>query len=166
MQTIDEKGRCAMLECISIKKKLYEYVDDTLSEADKERIRVHLEACSSCSRRVEQMRIVIGLAENKQVSYPQDEFWHKFGTELDAKLNDKLVAPFESKPAIGFKLRPALLVPVLSVVIVALGLSFFYRMSGTENSLVNDIALLEEMGPEAIFMSPEEAYFDDAGLFE
>ncbi|MEP6639926.1 MAG: zf-HC2 domain-containing protein [Chloroflexota bacterium] len=47
------------LACIELVELVTEYLEDAVSEADRERIELHLSGCESCTTYVEQMRRMI-----------------------------------------------------------------------------------------------------------
>lgn len=159
-----------MFKCIFIKRKLYDYLDNSLSEKERIKVKEHLEICPVCQKRLNQMSDLIGLVKNKSLPQPSEDFWHNFGIELDKKLNTRLIPPFNFKPNLSYRLKPALVLPLVSIVILALSLYlYFYGRSPFINrsdlALVDEISLLEEVNPELSLNHAEDAYIEELNLF-
>ncbi|MDD5730562.1 MAG: zf-HC2 domain-containing protein [Candidatus Omnitrophica bacterium] len=153
-----------MLKCFFIKRKLYDYLDNSLSETQRIGVKEHLARCRSCKEELNRMHGVIGLTRSKPSPVPSEDFWSKFNIELDEKLNNILVAPAAFKPKRKFLLKPALVMPVVSMIIIAIGMYFLLnnktvsRSGHSESELINEILLLEEVSPEAVLIDGDSAY--------
>jgi predicted anti-sigma-YlaC factor YlaD len=147
-----------MIRCIFIKKKLYDYLDDSLSELDKDKVKRHLERCFSCRKRLEQIDTLLALAKQKNIPQPSDEFWHNFQIGLDRK--------FRIRPSLSLRLKPVFAYASLLVAILTLGvfLNFYTSptlLSKTDLALVNEISMLEELTQETYLNHSEEAYIEE-----
>jgi anti-sigma factor RsiW len=155
-----------MIRCIFIKKKLYDYLDDSLSELDKDKVKRHLERCFSCRKRLEQIDTLLALAKQKNIPQPSDEFWHNFQIGLDRKLNKRLAPEFRIRPSLSLRLKPVFAYASLLVAILTLGvfLNFYTSptlLSKTDLALVNEISMLEELTQETYLNHSEEAYIEE-----
>ena len=110
-----------MIRCIFIKKKLYDYLDNSLSELEKDKINRHLGRCPSCQKELKKIESLLEIARQKEVPQPSDEFWHNFTTGLDRKLNQRLVPPFRFRPNLSLRLKPVFAYASLLVAILTLG---------------------------------------------
>lgn len=155
-----------MIKCIFMRKKLYELLDDSLSEQEEINIKKHLDSCHACRVKFVSMQEIIKMAENKNIPHPSEDFWHKFKVELDDKLNEQLVTPFQMKPSLRSILRPAIVVPLASVFILILSLSLYLQnktiyISSSDQELVEEAALIEELSPESNIFNGDEEYYTD-----
>ena len=155
-----------MIRCIFIKKKLYDYLDNSLSELEKDKVKRHLERCLSCQGKLKQMQSLLELTRQKEVPQPSDEFWHNFTTGLDRKLNQRLVPQFKIRPNLSLRVKPVFVYASLLVVILTLGIFLNFYTSPTllnraDLVLVNEIIMLEELTQEAYLNHSEEAYVEE-----
>ena len=51
------------------------YVDGALTQADEQRVRVHVEDCETCRREVEEMQRVREVTMSSQFKVPADDQW-------------------------------------------------------------------------------------------
>lgn len=158
-----------MFKCIFIKKKLYDYLDSCLSQADRTRVEKHLAICPDCDRLLGRMSRVIELAKNKKIPEPQEAFWYDFKTGLDRKLNARLLPEFDFKPKLKINLRPAFAYASVLILILAMG-TYFYtqkkplQFSQSDADLVNELELLEEVSQDTALNHDEKAYIDEINL--
>lgn len=123
-----------MLNCFLSKRKMFDYLDGTLTPREAEKLKIHLQHCLRCRK---------AFSGN---------------AKLDANLGRNLsprkkivLAPFFILP------RPALVAVSLSIIVLVIGLHLLYptpyirqaRMpQDQESSLVNDADLLDEISQE------------------
>lgn len=158
-----------MLGCILRRRKLYEYLDNSLSEIERLKVGKHLNNCPPCRKKLNQMQSLIDLVKNKKTPEPSEDFWHKFRVELDANLNSRLVAPFNFKPQLNWRLRPALAISLASVIILT-GIYLFSHgrpllLADADADLVEEIDLLEELSPDSSFTLNEDIELDKLSLW-
>lgn len=141
-----------MLKCLFIRKKLYDYFDNCLSDIDRIKVKAHLDSCGKCRENLEQIRNIIDLAAQKKTPCPSEEFWHNFKVGLDRKLNQKLVPKFAFGGRLIFNLKPAFAYALALVFILVIGSRItnkdyrFVRMfAQSDEELVEEMALLDEV---------------------
>ncbi|OGX25009.1 MAG: hypothetical protein A3J51_02415 [Omnitrophica WOR_2 bacterium RIFCSPHIGHO2_02_FULL_45_21] len=161
-----------MLKCILIKRKLYDYLDDSLSETAKLKVKNHLDACHNCREQLSQIKTILDLAGQKNIPQPKGEFWHNFKIDLDRKLNDRLVGPLSLKPLPRFSLKPALAYAVLSVFFLAIAASLYkfphpaaLRLAQNDDELIEEAIALDELGEALELDHDEDAYLEEVDLF-
>ena len=155
-----------MISCIFIRKKLYDYLDNSLSEVDRDKIEKHLQLCSVCQKRLDQMNKVIELARTKKSPQLSEDFWHNFQIELDRKLNKRLVPELRFKTHLSYRLKPALVYASTLVVILFIGLYIhLYSTSAiftkSDLALINEISLLEEVTSEIYLNGTEQTLTEE-----
>ena len=155
-----------MFTCRAMRRKLYEYLDNTLSEEEKLKVKEHLARCAPCQAQCAQIKTVISWSESKKIPVPSEEFWHAFSVELDARLNEKLVPESRLKPFVHWRLTPALVMSVVSVFMLVASASVYFHnkrifIAGAEEELVNEINILEELSPESNVIPLEEVYNEE-----
>ncbi len=96
-----------MLKCLFIRKRLYDYFDDSLSGKNKAMVKSHLDICSGCRQRLKEIESIVGLAAEKKAPEPGEGFWHNFRVDLDRRLNQELVSPIIIKGGLKYHLKPA-----------------------------------------------------------
>ena len=156
-----------MWKCIFMKRKLYDYLENSLSEIDGMEVKEHLAICPTCQRCLSQMRSLIDLAKNKMTLQPSEDFWHNFRIELDRELNARLVPEFSFKTKLGHRLKPVLLYASVLIIILTTSLYFYNRyqsLNSPDIALVNDISLLEEVTSETSLNHNEDAYIEELDL--
>lgn len=141
-----------MISCFFVRRKLYEYIDESLSEEARVKVADHLDRCPRCRRQVQGIRSVLSMAAAHKAPVPSEDFWKRFRAELDDKLNRKLV-PDAQSAALRMRLRPALALAAVCLLV----LSFTFLLQGSRSPspvrLVQevelkkeDVALVEELG--------------------
>jgi len=160
-----------MLKCLFMKRKLYDYLDNGLSDVDRIKVENHINICAGCRERLGEIRDIIELAAQRRVPEPSEEFWHNFKTDLDRRLSQRLVSPFDSKRKSSYFLKPVLAYALAVLFFVAIG-SLFYknyfsvRLSMIhDDALVNEVVALEELGQSPVSSRDKDAYMDDINLF-
>lgn len=153
-----------MFKCLMIEKKLYEYLNNTLSEEERLNVKKHLDGCALCRAKLDQMVQLIDAVQSKAAPSPSKEFWHTFKAELDQKLNARLVPPLKSQPSWRHTLKPVF--AVISVVIIVFGLylSFHSRavyLGKEEMSLIEELSILDEVISQPYFNHHEDAYIEE-----
>lgn len=140
-----------MLKCLFLRRRLYDYLDNSLSEVDKIKVKEHIAACRNCRARISQMQNIIDLSSQGIAPKPHDEFWHNFKIDLDRSLNEALVKPVRLERKRIYLLRPAL-VYISALMFIFLVGSYFSqsrRIAVTrivqEDALVEDILSLDEL---------------------
>jgi hypothetical protein len=159
-----------MIKCLFIRRKLYGYLCREFAEAEHKKIKQHLDACPVCRKRLEGIRELINLAQMRKTPEVSEGFWHDFKTDLDRKLNARLIPEFKLSPGLSYKLRPALV--YASVLLIILGL-WTYRFGAytkrvnvaqSAEELVNEINLNDELSLEPGLNHDEDAYMDEFNL--
>lgn len=142
-----------MLKCLFIRRKLYDYLENSLSDIDRIKVKKHLDVCNNCQDNLSQLRSIIALAAKKKAPQPDNEFWNNFKIDLDRKLNEKLVPPINIERRLRYHLRPVFVYAGALIFILAIGVgSYVYkRPHGTlirvaENEdLINEILTLDDL---------------------
>lgn len=161
-----------MLKCIRFKRKLYDYLEDSLSQADRLKVKGHLDACPGCREKAAQIKAILECASAKNIPQPDKEFWQDFKVELDKKLNDELVGHLTLKPRPVFLLRPAFAyAAVLIFFLITIGSLYKFRFPAPLQFAQNDDELidelteeavtLEELGESAVLDQDEDAYLEE-----
>lgn len=142
-----------MLKCLFIKRKLYDYLDNSLSDIDRIKVKAHLDVCSNCRERLSQIRSIIDLAANKCVPEPDNEFWHNFRIDLDRKLNEKLIPPIRIEHKLRYHLRPvfAYVGALIFILVIGIG-NYVYKRPyanltriAQDEDLINEISTLDDL---------------------
>ena len=156
-----------MLKCLFLRRRLYDYFDDSLSEVDKIKVKEHIDACGDCRSRLSQMQNIIDLSSQKITPKPNDELWHNFKIDLDRSLNEALVKPVRLEHKRIYLSRPAF-VYISALMFIFLVGSYFSQSRrfpvtriAQEDALVEDILSLDELD-EASYVNE----LDDADLLE
>jgi hypothetical protein len=157
-----------MIRCLLIKRKLYDYFDNSLSEIEHAQIKKHLDSCPGCRNNLMKIQAVIDIAQAKRVPHPTEEFWRKFQGELDERLNQELVPAYKPGFLRRFHMRSVVFVPAVSllVLIMALSIQFHHNKSAHSfhQALLDEMNVLEEVSPAVDFSNGIEYPFDDAAL--
>lgn len=159
-----------MLKCLFLRKKLYDYIDNSLSDIDKIKVGAHLDVCANCRERINQIRNILDLAGQKEVPRPSDEFWHNFKIDLDRQLNKKLIPQLKPGYRPSYSFRPAFAY-VLTLVFAMLFGSFFLKNyssvrthSITQDSLADEVVDIDEVSQESMFDNDKDSYIDEIEL--
>lgn len=154
-----------------MKRKLYDYIDDSLVQADKLKVQKHLEACPGCRERLDQIKIILNRAHSKNTPLADKEFWHDFKTGLDKKLNDKLVGSLALRRRPVFSLKPAFAYIAVAIFFIAVfgslykfNLSAPLRLAQSEDELVDETIDLDELEGQAALNHNEDAYLEEIDL--
>ncbi len=153
-----------MFKCIFIKRKLYDYLDNSLCEPEKNGVERHLKTCSACQDRLNKMADLLALAKQKVMPEFSKDFWHNFHVGLDEKLNARLVSPLIFKPNLSWRLAPALALSLVLVSVLTGSFYFYYKshfLSKSDLALIDEVSLLEEVMPEAGFDTEEDIYITE-----
>lgn len=156
-----------MFSCIFIKRKLYAYLDNALSEIEKIKVKKHLDICLSCQEKLSQMADIIDLAKNRKIPQPSEDFWHNFKIELDRKLNTRLVPEFSFQRNLNYHLRPVFVYASVLVFILAMSLYLYYKptyLTRSDLDLINEVNLLEEVTSDASLNHSEDMYIEELNL--
>ena len=160
-----------MFRCIFIKRKLYDYLDNGLSETDKVEVKGHLDGCNKCSQHLGRLKNILDAASERKAPWPNTEFWHNFRIELDRKLNEKLVGPVTLKPRLSYRLKPAFTCALTLIFILALG-NYFYKNRTSphlrvtqDEGLVDELDALDDVDETAAFDSSGDSYMDELSFF-
>jgi anti-sigma factor RsiW len=139
-----------MFRCFFIEKKLYEYLDNTLSEKETIALREHLEVCPRCARSLSEIARVIRWASEIPVPRPGEDFWHNFKAELNYKLNQRSGVSVRNKHVSISRAKLVLAAAFILIVVLAAGA--LLRFSGKQEAgkdpdmlLIKDIRALEEI---------------------
>ena len=160
-----------MLKCFLLRKKIYEYLDSSLSDVDSIRVKKHLETCGKCREKLERMKSIIAAASGKKAPVPGSEFWHKFQVDLDAKLNEKLVRPSAVSVNRTFRFRPAVAYVSALLFVFVLGISLYRKPNVTfrieqDEDLVNGVAELYDLDENPALNHNDESDLDEIILLD
>lgn len=160
-----------MLKCIIMKRKLYDYLENNLSEIEGLKVKKHLDVCQNCRMRSNQIKTVLDYASAKNTPQPNKEFWHDFKTDLDRKLNAALLRPLTLKPKPKFLLRPAFAYAmVLTFFLAAIGSLYKFhpspllQLAQNDEELVSQAADLDELTETSELNHDEDAYLEEIDL--
>ncbi len=146
-----------MIQCIFIRRKLYDYMENSLSQSASAKVKQHLECCAVCRGKLEAMAKLIQSVEEKIAPQPSEEFWKGFKVGLRQKLNERLSPSLgqpelDLKPKLNYFLKPAYVVPAFLVIVLAI--SFYLRynnlvyFNASDTAIINEVSLLEEVSPD------------------
>lgn len=142
-----------MLKCLFIRRKLYDYLENSLSDIDRIKVKKHLDVCNNCQDGLSQLKSIIVLAAEKKAPQPDNEFWHNFRIDLDRKLNERFVPPINIERKLRYHLRPVFAYAGALVFILVIGIgSYVYKRPYTaliriaqEEDLVEEILTLDDL---------------------
>jgi len=140
-----------MLKCLFIKRKLYDYSDNTLSDIDTIKVKRHLEICSGCRVRLEEIKNVINLASAKEPPRPSEDFWRNFNIDLNRKLDRRAARPIRIELGFRYRLRPVFAYAMIIIFFIGIGGYFFkkgHNSLGQNRYLVEEVMALEDIGEE------------------
>jgi hypothetical protein len=129
-------------------------------------VKAHLDVCLDCQGKIKEMENLISQAQKKNIPQPSDDFWHNFKTELDQKLNQKLVPEFNLKTRFSDRLKPAFVFSLASVIIVVITM-YFYLHSGPvfltkeDTYLIEEMNFWEEIAPGSLLNGNEEVIIEE-----
>jgi hypothetical protein len=155
-----------MFGCIFLKRKLYDYLEDDLPEAEAAKLKKHVQACPTCQKRMLEISRLLAMAKTKNMPEVSDDFWHDFSIKLDERLNAQLVPELKTKALAKYRPQPVFaFASVMIVFLLASALFYFLHrpvfFSSSEKSLLNDAAVLEELSGEPLLNGSEEDYLDE-----
>lgn len=159
-----------MLKCLFIRRKLYGYFDNALSEMDRIKVKSHLDVCDECRHRLSQIKNIIDLATQKKIPQPNAEFWHNLKVDLDRRLNEILVPPIRIGHKPSYRLRPAFAYIATLILILVVGNYFYKNLLSIPGHLTQDEELIEEIVTlqeidEALQLNYDEnAYIEELNL--
>jgi anti-sigma factor RsiW len=148
-----------MIRCLFMHRKLYEYVDEALTEEENVRVANHLEICPRCRAETAQIRELLVTAAHAAPPAPSEDFWKGFQAELDDRLNRKLVPDCRLRTgAFRFFLLgrgPVLALATACIAVIAFSFSLRMaakpvRLAKAETELVEEIGAIEKLNPELI----------------
>lgn len=159
-----------MLKCLFVKRKLYDDLENNLSNIDKIRVKNHLDVCSNCRDRLLKIKVIIDLAYQKQIPKPNTDFWHNFQIDLDRRLNERLIPPITIKQRLTHHLRPAFAYVAILIFVLVIS-SYFYKIShltsfriAENEELIDEIVTLDEIDQDLQLNHDEDAYLEEINL--
>ncbi len=159
-----------MLKCLFIKRKLYDYLENSLTDIERIKVKDHLNVCSNCKDRLAQLKNIIALAAEKKAPEPDSEFWHNFKIDLDRRLNEELVPLANLEPKLSYRLRPVFAyVSALIFILVIVNSNLYKRPHqdltriAQEEDLVEEILSLDELD-EILSLNEDELLLEEADL--
>src|SRR3989338_1040837 len=159
-----------MLRCLFIKRKLYEYFDNSLSQIERIKVKGHLELCSHCREELYQLKNIIEAASTKKIPQPSAEFWHNFKINLDRKLNEKLAGSVSVSLGYSSQLRQAFAYAMILIFVLSVGSYLhkrpytFLRLAAQNESLEDDLESIDEEIEVLELNQSEDAYIDELNL--
>lgn len=162
-----------MIECIFMRRKLYEYMENSLSAEVSVKVKRHLARCAVCRGKLGAMARLIQVVGQKNVPQPSEEFWDSFRTDLHQKLNQRLSPSLERplldlKPKLSYLFRPAYVLPAFLVIVLAI--SFYLRYNNpayfnpSDTAIINEVSLLEELSPDISIGNGGSANIDELNI--
>ena len=151
-----------MLECFLLKRKLYDCLDNSLSEKDRMRIKKHLDVCPHCQERLTQLKVILDYASSKHIPSPNNQFWYTFNAGLARRLDAIVSESGTMTQRSAVYRKPALVSAVLCVFFLAIGISLFKFQHLTEMPLKQEAALTKEFAAfDELSEVPELNHEDD-----
>jgi len=156
-----------MIKCFFIRRKLYDYLDNALSDSDSDKVKLHLASCVSCRSQSERIARIIEVTEKKVTPQVSDEFWKNFKAGLYTKIAQRLVPVEEAKPQVNYWLRPAWMLS--TALVIVLTVNFYFRsnslyVSNSDAAIVNEAILLEEVSPGTIVTNGDTSSFEELNI--
>lgn len=150
-----------MFKCLFMKRKIFYLLEGSLCNADKEKVKLHIDSCPACKDKFDQMAVLLKSAVKKDQPQTDSAFWHDFQTGLDKKLNERLVPGMHLKPA--FRLKPAFAYAGVVVFAVVMTMSVFFssRFSAVKDSeaeLMDEINFLYELSEEPVIIEDDDLF--------
>lgn len=162
-----------MLKCFFTRRKLYDYLDNTLCLSDSAKVKRHLDVCPDCRKKLGGLVDLLELAKNKKSPQVPDGFWHSFKVGLDQKLNQRLIPEFNFKAASARKLNTVWAFSLASLCILVISVSLFFNLhtrplllTQSEAELAEEAILLDELDSAVELNHNEDAYLDELDLFD
>lgn len=157
-----------MIKCLFIRRKLYDYLENSLSKNDSDKVKRHLESCVSCRRQSEGITRIIEVTERKKAPQVSEESWKDFKAGLYTKLAQRLIPSVEVKPRVNYLLRPAW--ALSTILVLVLTVSFYFRfkplyVKTSDAAIVNEAILLEEVSPDIRFGSGDNGSLEELNIF-
>lgn len=160
-----------MLRCLFIRHKLYDYLENSLSELDKIKVENHLGICNNCKERLGQIRSILDLASQRKSPQPNSEFWHNFKLELDRRLNENLIPPITFERRLVYRLRPAFAYIFILIFFLTIG-NYLYKRPfsrlpniAQDEDLIDETLTLDELEEGLESEHNEDAYTEELDLF-
>lgn len=160
-----------MLKCLFIKRKLYDYLENNLSDIDMVKVHSHLDVCHKCNQSLSQIKSILDLASQKKTPEPTEEFWRNFKIDLDRKLNAGLVPPINLERRLSYRFRPVFVCATVLIFILLMG-NYLYknipsnlRYAQENEDVVEETELLDEIGKAEDLNDNEDTYLDEIDLF-
>jgi hypothetical protein len=136
-----------MLKCLFLRRKLYDYLENSLSDIDRIKVKKHLDVCNNCQDSLSQLKIIIALAAEKKAPQPDNEFWHNFRVDLDRKLNERLVPPINIERKLSYRLRPlfAYVGALIFILVIGIGSYVYKKPFANLTRIAQDKDLIDEI---------------------
>ena len=135
-----------MRGCHRIPKMLLPYIDDALSDRNREGIEEHLKKCANCREELELLKRVGNLLAQKAKAERPKEYWQEF----QDKLRYRLTPHYRFSPAKSFKIKPVLVACSIIFVFLASGILIreHNRMLSYRNQMLQLQVKLERLERE------------------
>ena len=96
-----------MKKCHRVQKRFIPYLDNALSDKDKEKVKEHLKKCTICQEKLEAFKEIGELLAKKNKAERSGEYWQEFQNKLKHRITS-YYRPGLSAPVSSFKLKTAL----------------------------------------------------------
>lgn len=156
-----------MLKCFFTRRKLYDYLDNALSESDSDKVKRHLELCVTCRSQSERIARIIEVTEGKKAPQFPEEFWKDFKADLYTKIAERLVPVAQVKPQVNYLFRSAWAVSTILVLVLTINFYFRFKplsLQPSDAAIVNEAILLEEVSPGTIVTNGDTSNFEELNI--
>jgi len=85
------------MKCNDIENKLIDYIEDNLTKEESLNINKHLDACSTCQKEVNEMKLFLGAIDNDIQETPSNNLKLNFEAFLNEEKKQTKVIPLQSK---------------------------------------------------------------------
>ncbi len=159
-----------MLRCLLIKRKLYDYLEGSLSQIQKIKVKSHLEVCSRCKEELYQLKNILDTASIRKIPQPSVEFWHNFKVDLDRNLNEKLMGSQEVRLKPRYYLKPAFAYILVLIFTLVVGNYLWKRpfvslkLAAQNEARIDEMESLDEEIETPELNQSEDGYIDELNL--
>ncbi|MBP7216252.1 MAG: zf-HC2 domain-containing protein [Candidatus Omnitrophica bacterium] len=149
-----------MITCFLLKRKLYDFVEDSLSEKDRSRVQQHIAGCLRCQEKVSQLKHILAAVAKEPAPVGNESFWLNFQHELDEKLTARLLKQQPLPQGALFKLKPAFSFAMVSCLVLIIGAILYPRYQNhlrmvQDQALIQQVVVLEDVAEMFSFVDSE-----------
>ncbi|NLI98385.1 hypothetical protein GX441_06965 [bacterium] len=135
------------MKCNDFEKLIPLYHDGELSEKKKSEFEKHLEKCSACKAKLQELNALDALVrdgESESVPDPGEHYWHSFTNRLSRRLTDSrhMLVHRPRRKLLGWRLLPYLSAGVAVVFAIVIGI----ELIGRAPAKFSQMKEIEELG--------------------